>query len=666
MAAPHPWWHRLSIACYHEIGMALRTLREQLLASLRTDPDLDAFCLDYFPEVHQRFSKGMDRVEKINLLLTLIDEAEVVRKLAESVRGSGHAAPSRPERTVMPTTTTPPSQFHGSATTPIKPIELTFGHVKAACALLTTADAQGTGYLIRHDQMITCAHVVSSVGIGGRVQAQFADPVQVVEATVERIDEVADWALLRLPTPLRSIPLLPSLGQAVTDSRWLAFGYPALAGTHGLVLGGVVRDSSGKDSRGRLAVQLFCDEAAAAQGAVLGGASGSPVISGGQVIGHLRRVIPDEGDRAQFGTVFACPTRAYEAVVPRPATAQQLQPRSPKVQYDPLWYIPRPEAELLALNKLRDPGVPVTLQAPEGFGKNWMVLHLLDRIAQQDLATGHKTAVIRFNVRKAVKSAPVSLEKLLSELLRVTREQLRRASIGLPLHPGHEPFGDAMSDFRLAFQEQVLEQVPGRLLLILDEADHLHGMEGVETPFFAGLRAMAEDTTPAYERLRLVVTIGAEAGFLENTNHSAFFALSAPIVLKGFSLEQLRSEAVLCGLSADDPGLRELLRLTAGHPFYARLAIHEAVCRETTLDATLSATDARGGVFASSLQQLRMYVDREGLMPALNGLLQSPRYKLSADQYLRLYRKGLVVETDPGKYHMGCRLFESYFRALFP
>ena len=43
------------------------SLRQQLEARLRTDVAVDAFCLDYFPTVYHRFSKGMERTEKLNL-----------------------------------------------------------------------------------------------------------------------------------------------------------------------------------------------------------------------------------------------------------------------------------------------------------------------------------------------------------------------------------------------------------------------------------------------------------------------------------------------------------------------------------------------------------------------------------------------------------------------
>lgn len=51
---------------------AVRHRLRSLLSSLvTTDADLEAFCIDHFPEIGRRFSAGMDRVQKENLLLTV-------------------------------------------------------------------------------------------------------------------------------------------------------------------------------------------------------------------------------------------------------------------------------------------------------------------------------------------------------------------------------------------------------------------------------------------------------------------------------------------------------------------------------------------------------------------------------------------------------------------
>lgn len=51
--------------------MSHASVRRLVMAVLRTDTDLDAFCLDYFPAVHREFTNGMKRTAKINLLLEM-------------------------------------------------------------------------------------------------------------------------------------------------------------------------------------------------------------------------------------------------------------------------------------------------------------------------------------------------------------------------------------------------------------------------------------------------------------------------------------------------------------------------------------------------------------------------------------------------------------------
>lgn len=57
------------------------SLRKALTYVLRTDADLTAFCLDYFPAVHQEFSAGMGLTDKLNSLLSRIDNQEVLARL---------------------------------------------------------------------------------------------------------------------------------------------------------------------------------------------------------------------------------------------------------------------------------------------------------------------------------------------------------------------------------------------------------------------------------------------------------------------------------------------------------------------------------------------------------------------------------------------------------
>ena len=70
------------------------TPRRRLDNVLRTDAALDAFCLDFFPEVHRCFSSQMERTAKINLLFQLVpDHGQILDRLGRhSADSSAHVA----------------------------------------------------------------------------------------------------------------------------------------------------------------------------------------------------------------------------------------------------------------------------------------------------------------------------------------------------------------------------------------------------------------------------------------------------------------------------------------------------------------------------------------------------------------------------------------------
>lgn len=51
---------------------------------IRTDAELDAFCLDYFPTVKRNFSAGMSRLQKINLFLEQAELIEIDQCIRET------------------------------------------------------------------------------------------------------------------------------------------------------------------------------------------------------------------------------------------------------------------------------------------------------------------------------------------------------------------------------------------------------------------------------------------------------------------------------------------------------------------------------------------------------------------------------------------------------
>lgn len=61
------------------------TVRSRLDQELLTDAEFEAFVLDHYRSVHKRFSAGMDRVAKTNLLLSVIEPNAVLAALSLAV-----------------------------------------------------------------------------------------------------------------------------------------------------------------------------------------------------------------------------------------------------------------------------------------------------------------------------------------------------------------------------------------------------------------------------------------------------------------------------------------------------------------------------------------------------------------------------------------------------
>lgn len=79
-------------------------LRRMLGLVLRTDSDFNAFCLDFFPDIYERFTTGMDRVQKSNLLLTLAEPTDIFASLLESHQDDPGATATIQHLLAAPTT----------------------------------------------------------------------------------------------------------------------------------------------------------------------------------------------------------------------------------------------------------------------------------------------------------------------------------------------------------------------------------------------------------------------------------------------------------------------------------------------------------------------------------------------------------------------------------
>lgn len=186
--------------------------------------------------------------------------------------------------------------------------------LSAACGLILCGAEQGTGYLVSPTRMVTCCHVV-----GKEKSATVKIAGQEVPATVVETDEASDCAVLELSKPLDVAPLRIASGPV--HGEWTSFGFPGIARGIGLPLVGTVLQANGLDVNQQPAMVLYSDQVAAGMAVPVSGFSGSPVVAGNMVIGHLKRILAekDKPTRPVLGLLFATQAAAIRRILGLPA-----------------------------------------------------------------------------------------------------------------------------------------------------------------------------------------------------------------------------------------------------------------------------------------------------------------------------------------------------------
>lgn len=325
------------------------------------------------------------------------------------------------------------------------------------------------------------------------------------------------------------------------------------------------------------------------------------------------------------------------------------------------WYVHREPEEAEALNKLHTAVAPVVLQGPCLHGKGYMLSYLLAETTTHKLWGNTPSTLVRLNLANLRPDSLRSLDDLLREVGRVALEQIDPERAGQRLQDAWSgPGGEKLKLSRL-IKHDFLAQ--GLLLVALEKVERLHGCS-FQDDFFALLRGWAESgTTEPWSRLRLLLTVATEPTLLDSIDYSSFFALAHPIRLGSLSRAQIEQMAGLYGTAPPAAAVDQLEALTNGHPYLTRLALYQASVRAIRLDQVLSGVHDTG-VFAYHLKTLHRWLEKEGLLPMVGGVLRDPMYPLSFRDYCRLYSQGLIVEDSAGVFRLRCPLYANYFEPL--
>lgn len=354
-------------------------------------------------------------------------------------------------------------------------------------------------------------------------------------------------------------------------------------------------------------------------------------------------------------------------LVPEPAKSPllavcdtELAPRAkpvpppPKSAYDAGWYLERLPEEARARSAWAAPGAPIVLQAPELFGKTWLLMRLLTALQEQGQP-------IYINLKTLGEETLATFSTFLRELARLMLEGCALPASLLEQAWGRS--GNPEANLNWLMSTQLLPREGGRpwLVLALDGADALSDKPYFDR-FLTLLRGMAEQAAiRPWGALRLVLTLSSTIALRGQDIHRSPLENVAQIIpMSDLSLLQITQMAEWYG--HDARGARMLMEYAGGHPFLIHLALHEAQHRNQSIAEILA---PKSRVFDSYLQLCRKRLQHQpALHQALRAVAANKRAVVEDESITRLVDAGFLSDEYDDHDNRVLRLRYAIYRHL--
>ncbi len=328
------------------------------------------------------------------------------------------------------------------------------------------------------------------------------------------------------------------------------------------------------------------------------------------------------------------------AGVPLPAESQFYQVRS--------------EDEAKGGQTILEPGALVRIRGSQGMGKTSLLHQLLHKAATGDCKTAYVSLT---DIDPAVCQ---DLDLFLQEFCR----QVGRA-LAIP-----DALNDYWDDFfgiticcKSYFEEYLLPQLGGPVVLALDDVDRLFSLQEVADDFFGLLRAWHEEakTRAIWQQLRLIVAYSTDLYVPQNINKSPF-NVGLPLDLESLSTVQIQSLLELWQVTLSEAEVTRLAAFTGGRPHLVQLACHGLSQNGGRLADLMQSALGPESPFAQTLQRLQhsLQAQPDLVETVAVAIADSPPDLLNDLNLYRLDSLGLIVVTDK-KAKFSCDLYAQWF-----
>jgi hypothetical protein len=218
------------------------------------------------------------------------------------------------------------------------------------------------------------------------------------------------------------------------------------------------------------------------------------------------------------------------------------------------------------------------------------------------------------------------------------------------------------------FEEYLLPQINGSLVLGLDEVDRIFPYPEIAPDFFGLLRVWHEKAKnlDIWKRLRLIVVHSTEDYGSLDINKSPF-NVGVPVELPEFTPQQVQDLARRYGLDWNDDqvgaqGFAPLLEMVGGHPYLVQQALYQLRCQGVTLEQLLQDAPTEAGIYSNHLRRYWENLQKNPeLAEAFKKVVKSPEpVELERVQSYKLRSMGLVKQQGD-KVTPSCDLYRQYF-----
>lgn len=370
---------------------------------------------------------------------------------------------------------------------------------------------------------------------------------------------------------------------------------------------------------------------------------------------HL--LVAEQSPPASASSLSAAPETLTPSAPTSGSRRRRVQP--PKSAYDPTWYVSRKEEEEQALAALEYPGAAVVLQAPELFGKTWLLEHLLAQIAGRG-------RIVNLHLRAF---GPDEILSSLSGFLRELARQLAEATLALSPDETAQLIdqiwrraNNPIDNLRWLMVRHILPTCGDDqwLILAIDGVDAL-GEQPYLEDFFTMLRAWMDSAAQRpWSALRLLLTLSTSPHLLIRNVDGSPFNIAETLILSDFEQEQRTQLAQLHGAEASD--YTSLTQLVGGHPYLLRLGFYEA---QRTGASLAEVSSEHSSLFIPYLEHCARRLQKQPVLYAqLRKVLSGQPVTLDHDQINRLRLAGFLVRAHSGalvpRYAIFARLLSLY------